>query len=114
MYEIWLALNIVWEIALEWWLPITVAALVWLVLIAVAAARGTTRWRSGLRWALAIGVLVAAATFLATPGLTRSSLAELAYWIDWINLLAIAAAAGAVATAMSWPIVAMRLAPART
>ena len=53
----------------------------------------------------AAGLLLA---FLAVPSLTRSSLGELRYWVDWANLLAIAAGAGAAVLAFAWPLLAMR------
>jgi hypothetical protein len=108
MYEIWLALNILWEIALDIWPLLLVVALLLALVVAVALARSPGRWRAGLVPAIGIGVVVAVLAFLVVPGLTRSSLAELAYWVDWLNLVAIAAGFGAVALAFAWPLLAMR------
>ena len=44
MYEIWLTLNILYELGLQY-LPVVIGtALLWLVLMAVAAARGRAGW----------------------------------------------------------------------
>lgn len=84
MYEIWLALNIVWEIALTVWPALLLGMLAWLALM----------------------VLAGIASVLWLPAATRSSLGELAYWVDWANLLAIAAGFGAIALAFVWPLAA--------
>lgn len=108
MYEIWLALNIVWEIARAVWPGLLVAALVWLFLMALALRHRGTPWRVALAPALWLGGVVALIAFLAVPGWTRSSLGELGYWVDWLNLLAIALGIGAGATAYAWPVLALR------
>ena len=36
--------------------------------------------------------------------MTKSSMAEMGYWIDWANLAGIAAAIGGVAFALIWPL----------
>ncbi|MBK1687984.1 hypothetical protein [Rubrivivax gelatinosus] len=107
MYEIWLAANIVWEIVLDVWPGVAAAALAWL-LVLVAAARQPRRWAAALRPAALAGLAGLVLAFLAVPSLTRSSLGELAYWVDWANLLAIAAGAGAAVLAFAWPLLAMR------
>lgn len=44
MYEIWLTLNILYELGLQY-LPVVIGtALLWLALMAVAAARGRAGW----------------------------------------------------------------------
>lgn len=112
MYEVWLVLNILWEIALGIWPLLVGAIVVWGGLMAMALRRPGARWRAGLPLALAAGALVAIAAFLLVPGSTRSSLGELSYWVDWANLIAIAAGFGGVAALIAWPLLAMR-APAR-
>ena len=108
MYEIWLVMNILWELALGVWPLLLGAAVLWAVLMATALARPGTRWGVGLPLAVVAGLLVAAAAVVALPGLTRASLSDMGYWVDWINLLGIAAAFGAVAAAFAWPLLAMR------
>lgn len=101
MYEIWLALNIVYEIARSVWPLIAVALVLWIGLMALAWRRLSC---AGCKPALIAGVLVALLAFLAIPGATRSSLGNLSYWVDWANLGAIALGAGAVAAAFALPV----------
>lgn len=113
MYEIWLAMNIVWEIALTVWPVLLIVAAVWAALMLIAWRRPGTRWKSGLPLALLAGVVIAAVAFLMVPGWTRSSLGELRYWVDWANLLGVAVGFGAVGAALAWPLSAMRRRDAR-
>jgi len=107
MYEIWLTLNILYELGLQY-LPMVIGiALLWLVLMAVAAARGRAGWSAALKPAIAVAVVVAAITFFITPGMTQSSFANMGYWVDWGNLFLYAAAFGAVGGALVWPVAAM-------
>ena len=107
MYEIWLTLNILYELGLQY-LPVVIGtALLWLALMAVAAARGRADWGAALKPAIAIAVVVTAITFFVTPGMTQSSFANMGYWVDWGNLLLYAAAFGAVGGALAWPLAAM-------
>ena len=107
MYEIWLTLNILYELGLQY-LPMVIGtALLWLALMAVAAARGRADWGAALKPAIAIAVVVTAITFFITPGMTQSSFANMGYWVDWGNLLLYAAAFGAVGGALAWPVAAM-------
>ena len=108
MYEIWLVMNILWELALGLWPLLLGAAVLWAVLMATALWRPGTRWGVGLPLAVVAGLVVAAVAVVALPGLTRASLSDMGYWVDWINLLGIAAAFGAVAAAFAWPLLAMR------
>jgi hypothetical protein len=108
MYEIWLVMNIVWEIALGLWPVLLAGGLLWGVLVATAWRRPGTRWRAGLPLALGVGAGVAALAVVLVPGWTQSSLSEMGYWVDWANLLALAGGFGAVALAWMWPLAAMR------
>ncbi len=104
MYEIWLVMNIVWEIALGVWPLLALgAAAAWLVLMVLAWRRPMAQWRGA--WPLAAGVAAAAAVigFLVVPTTTSSSLQELAYWVDWANLASIALGIGVAALAFAWP-----------
>jgi hypothetical protein len=42
------------------------------------------------------------------PGWSRASISDMGYWVDWANLLAIAVGFGAAATAVAWPLLAIR------
>ena len=94
MYEIWLVMNIVWEIVLDVWPAVAAVAVLWLLAMGQAWRRPTAGWRRAVPAAIGVGVVAAIVAFLVVPGLTKSSLSELAYWVDWANLLAIAFAAG--------------------
>ena len=107
MYEIWLVINILWEIALGIWPLLVAAGLAWIALTAWALRRARGRWRAALPVALAAAAVVAVLTFLAVPGLTRSSLGELRYWVDWANLAGIAGGFGGATLAFAWPLAAL-------
>lgn len=109
MYEIWLALNIAYEIALPFWPYIAVALGLWLVLLRVAGRRLDRR---ALTAALAVGVATAVLAFLALPALSRSSFADMGYWVDWLNLLGLAAGCGAVAALLAFPLAGLLRRPA--
>ena len=104
MYEIWLAMNIVYEIGLGIWPLLLAALLAWLALMAAARRRLNA---PALRGAVAVGVLVAAVLVVAVPSLTQSSLRNMGYWVDWANLAAIALGLGALATVLAWPVLAL-------
>ena len=104
MYEIWLAMNIVYEIALGIWPLLALLLAVWVALL--VAARGRLGARQ-VRQTLLLGALVAVALFFSVPTLTQSSLSNMGYWVDWANLLAIALGLGALAAVFSVPILGL-------
>lgn len=108
MYEIWLVMNIVWEITLDIWPLLAVAAIAWVALMAVALRTRSLRWRPALPMSLGIAAAAAVLAFLGVPALTNSSLGELRYWVDWANLAAMAVGFGGVALAFAWPLSALR------
>ena len=107
MYEIWLVLNILFEMALAVWPLLAGAALLWLAL-AIAAARRGAGWRAALPLTIAVGVVAATVAFLLLPAWSRSSLSEMGYWVDWANLAAMAGGVGAAVAVFVWPLLAMR------
>ncbi len=104
MYEIWLAMNIVWELALGVWPLLALAGVVWLLLLGQAWRRPAALWRRCLAPSAGIAAGAALAGFLLVPAATRSSLRELAYWVDWVNLAGIALGLGAGVLAFAWPL----------
>lgn len=108
MYEIWLMLNIVWEIALGVWPLLLVTALLWLALMGTAWRTGGAHWRAGLLPALVIGLAAAVAAFLLVPGSLRSTLSDMGYWLDWATLFGLATAVGGTLAAFAWPLLAWR------
>jgi hypothetical protein len=105
MYEIWLVLNILWELALSVWPTLLILALAWVLLLLLALVRGGA-WRRSFTLALGLGVVVALALIPLVPGAVGSSLAEMGYWVDWANLLAICGGFGAAVFALAWPMLA--------
>lgn len=107
MYEIWLVINILWEIALGIWQPLLAAIVAWALLALWAGRRPDAQWRAGLVPAIGIGLLAAVAAAVWVPGWSRSSMSDMGYWVDWANLLAIAGGFGAAAAAVAWPLLAI-------
>jgi len=106
MYEIWLTLNILFELGLQY-LPAVIGTVVlWLTLMIFAATRPGAGWKKAIAPAFVIGIIATAITFFITPAMTKSSFANMDYWVDWMNLFFYAAAFGAVAAALAWPIAA--------
>ena len=106
MYEIWLTLNILFELGLQSLPAVIGTAVLWLALMVFAATRPGAGWKKAIAPAFVIGVIATAITFFITPAMTQSSFANMGYWVDWMNLLFYAAAFGAVAAALAWPIAA--------
>ena len=107
MYEIWLTLNILFELGLQYLPMVIVTAVLWLALMALAARRGKVGWGKAIKPALVVFIVVTLITFFITPGMTQSSFANMGYWVDWGNLFLYAAAFGAVGAALAWPLAAM-------
>jgi hypothetical protein len=104
MYEIWLVMNIVYEIALGIWPLLALLLAVWAVMLVAARRRLGARQ---VRQAALLGALVAVALFFSVPTLTQSSLANMGYWVDWANLLAVALGLGALAAVFSLPLLGL-------
>lgn len=104
MYEIWLALNILFELGMQSLPAVIGIAVLWLALMIFAATRPGAGWKKAIAPAFVIGVIATAITFFITPAMTKSSFANMGYWVDWMNLFFYAAAFGAVAAALAWPI----------
>ena len=105
MYEIWLVINILWEIALGLWPVLLLVAVTWAFLVLRAFTRGAA-WQRSLGLALVIGVGVALLLIPLVPGAIGSSLSDMGYWVDWANLLAICGWFGVVVAALVWPMLA--------
>ena len=105
MYEIWLVINILWEIALGLWPVLLLVAVTWAFLVLRAFTRGAA-WQRSLGLALVIGVGVALLLIPLVPGAIGSSLSDMGYWVDWANLLAICGGFCVVVAALVWPMLA--------
>ena len=106
MYEIWLTLNILWELAWCNWPWLLAAALPWLAISGLALLTSGSRWKVALRPSLLLALLAGIITFLLAPALSRSSFSNVTYLADWVNLLAIGMAGAAAAWALLWPLLA--------
>lgn len=104
MYEIWLMLNIVYEMALAAWPVLAVGLGLWLTLLWLAKAQ---LGRRAIPLSLGLGAAATIVAFLVLPALDHSSLADMGYWVDWANLGGLALAVGAVAAMLSFPVVSM-------
>ena len=104
MYEIWLAMNMGYELAPSVAPWLAVLLLVWLVLLVLARKRLSL---CALRPALVLTALVAGVLFFALPALTQSSFANMGYWVDWANLLAVALGLGALVGVFCIPVAAL-------
>lgn len=107
MYEIWLVINILWEIALSLWPVLLVVAAIWAFMVLRALTRGGV-WRRSLGLTLVVGVVVALVLIPVVPGAVGSSMSDMGYWVDWANLLAICGGLGLAAAAFAWPLLASR------
>ena len=91
MYEIWLMLNIVFEIALTIKLELAIALLVLIALTLLSAKK----WQKiMIKPSIYLGLLVGVISFFTIPSLTKSSISEMGYWIDWANLISISIGVG--------------------
>ncbi len=106
MYEIWLMLNIAWEIVRAAWPWALAWALAAAALLAIAVARGAN-WAAGLRVALVVAAVIAVVAFFLIPRLTNSSLAELKYWVDWLTVVGLALVAGGLVGVLTLPLAAL-------
>lgn len=107
MYQIWLGLNILWEMALEHRLLVVAYLLVALVLYIYTLARRPHSWKRSFRPAVVLGVLVAILAFLVLPGQTDASFARFHQWLDWALLTAMALGVGLALAVLAWPLISL-------
>lgn len=105
MYEIWLAMNIAFETALGLLPALAPLVLMWAVMMVIN--RKKLKRVKPVTLA-AVAVLVALAAVLALPSLSKSTLADMGYWVDWAALLGMASGVGVAAAVLLWPLLAMR------
>ena len=97
IYDIWLGLNIFWEIALGAFPIILLAAFIWLILAGIALSKKPIKWCAVTRTALIPAAIVTVLMFVLFPGQSHATLADMGYWVDWAVLSAIALGFGALA-----------------
>lgn len=105
MYEIWLVMNILWELALSIWPVLLLLALVWGGLLVFAGIRRGC-WLAGFKPALTLGALTGVLAFFLVPSAVQSSLANMDYWVDWANLLAVSGGFAVAMLVFVWPLFA--------
>jgi hypothetical protein len=101
MYEIWLMLNIVFETALTIQVELAIAALVLLILWLIARNQLAS---DQLKPTVGLGLAFSCLLFLIIPSLTKSSLSEMGYWVDWVNLVSLALGFGVVGMFYIFPV----------
>ncbi|MCD6681595.1 MAG: hypothetical protein LT102_13260 [Burkholderiaceae bacterium] len=109
MYEIRLAVNIAWEIAVAQSVWAVALAIVFAGLVVHALARRGD-WRAGWRWAWKSALFAGAAAALVLPRLSGASWSDLSYVVDWLLLALIATAVAAIVGAIVWPLATVLLA----
>jgi hypothetical protein len=67
--------------------------------------------RHAVGLSLGVGVVAAVVAFLVVPSLTRSSLANMGYWVDWVVLAGLALGAGCVAAVGAFPLISLMRKP---
>jgi hypothetical protein len=106
MYEIWLAINIVYEILRPALPVLALLALAWVALCWRVWRMPSARWRAAVKTLWILAAVVAVAVFALMPTATASSLSELKYWVDWAFLGSVALGLGALAGVLAWPLLA--------
>jgi hypothetical protein len=104
MYEIWLMINIVFEIALSYWLPITLGVGLWLVVMWFARKRLSAQV---IPLSLAAGAVAVVVAFFALPAINKSTLADMGYWVDWVNLGSWSLTAGVLVVLAVIPLISL-------
>ncbi|MCE2780386.1 hypothetical protein [Limnohabitans sp.] len=105
MYEIWLAMNIAYEVLWDLLPALAPLALMWAVMMVINRKKLKRVKPATLA---AVAVLVALVAVVALPSLTQSTLADMGYWVDWAALLGMATGCGVAAALLMWPVLAMR------
>ena len=104
MYEIWLILNTFYELAMaNLGLVVTVLVL-WLALMVFAGFRKSAPWCRGIKPALLVAVVVWVVSFALVPSMTKSSFADVTYFIDYLVVAGVAAACAGLVAAFVWPL----------
>ncbi len=104
MYEIWLMINIIFEIALTIKLELAIAIVVFIALVLISAKKWQKRT---IKPSIYLGFLTSVICFFIIPLLTKSSITEMGYWVDWANLTSIALGLGVASIFYIYPILAL-------
>jgi hypothetical protein len=107
-YEIWLGMNIMWEIVLGIMPYIVIAAIIWLA-ISWLTVKKKVSWFPAFKSTFIIALVVTVSAFFALPTLTLSSFSDMSYWLDWATLSMMALGVGAVVFVFVWPMMALKI-----
>ncbi len=107
IYEIWLGMNIMWEIALEFISYIAIAVVIWLAISFITFQKKAS-WFVAFKSAFIIGIVVTVIAFFALLTLTLSLFSDMNYWLDWATLTLMAFGVGAVVFGFIWPFMALK------
>ncbi|MGE4339234.1 MAG: hypothetical protein AB7E55_25150 [Pigmentiphaga sp.] len=107
MYEIWLGLNIAWELTLLHRWAVGGYLVLLIALHAFALARSAAAWRQSLFAAVILGLLLALVAVFALPLAADSSLANVTYLLDWLALIGLALGTGLAGGLLFWPLLAL-------
>jgi len=104
LYNIWMGINIVYEMLLPLLWLVVLLALAWGLTLVLALKRAPkTQWRRSLPITALVGLAAAALTFVFVPVLTHAGFSDLYKFIDWMFLIGTALAIGAVVMVATWP-----------
>ena len=104
LYNLWLGLNIAYEILLPMLWLLVLLAVVWsatLVLALVRAPKG--QWRKTLPTSGAIGAIAMVLAFVLFPGVAGSSFADVNQFADWLFAIGTAVGIGVALWVLTWP-----------
>ncbi|QEY58769.1 hypothetical protein FXF61_06100 [Pseudomonas sp. C27(2019)] len=92
MYEIWLIINVFYELALANLGLVLSTIVVWLILMLVTQFKKELPWGKGVKTASAIGLVAWVIFFVMVPGLSKSSFASVNSVIDWLVVAGVSGA----------------------
>lgn len=102
MYEIWLGINIVYEWCLLY--PVIPLAMFAAVIVSfLVNLNARKNWISGFSSAFTVAIIAFVVLFFVYPMLVKSSVNEMAYYLDWINHLGICLGLSGFAGLVAWP-----------
>lgn len=104
LYNLWLGLNIAYEILLPllWLLAVLVVA--WSATLVLALVRAPkAQWRQALPTSGLIGLAGMVLTFVLFPTLVGSSFADINQFADWLFAIGVAVGVGVAFLVVTWP-----------
>jgi len=104
LYNIWMSINVVYEMLLPLLWLVVLLGLAWAATLVLALKRASmSQWRRSLPITALFGLVAAALTFVFVPILTHAGFSDLYKFIDWLFLIGTAVAVGVVLMVATWP-----------